>query len=137
MTPNNHVCHWTGWVEVASPPEGERATLAILVWPQTLACFSRMFLYFVLCPTKKIIFLVGNEYLGVKKAQFTPYLPPATLPYIFMATSAMATNHGAVAPYKSGAGAWRRICTRQGWFPWLEHQIKMHQKIERGTRPWP
>jgi hypothetical protein len=39
MTPNNHVCHWTGWVEVASPPEGERATLTILVWPQTLACF--------------------------------------------------------------------------------------------------
>ncbi len=26
-------------VEVASPREGERATLAILVWPQTLACF--------------------------------------------------------------------------------------------------
>ncbi len=38
VTPNNCVCHWTGWVEVASPPEGERATLAILVWPQTLAC---------------------------------------------------------------------------------------------------
>jgi hypothetical protein len=26
-------------VEVALPQEGERATLTILVWPQTLACF--------------------------------------------------------------------------------------------------
>ncbi len=33
VTPNNCVCHWTGWVEVASPPEGERATSMILVWP--------------------------------------------------------------------------------------------------------
>jgi hypothetical protein len=39
VMPNNCVCHWTGWVEVASPPEGERATLVILVWFQTLASF--------------------------------------------------------------------------------------------------
>ncbi len=31
---NNCVCHCTGWMEVASPPEGERATLTILVWPK-------------------------------------------------------------------------------------------------------
>jgi hypothetical protein len=39
VTPRSCVC--VGWVgvEVASPWEGERATLAILVWPQTLACF--------------------------------------------------------------------------------------------------
>jgi hypothetical protein len=39
VTPINRVRHWTGWVEVASLPEDERATLVILVWPQTLACF--------------------------------------------------------------------------------------------------
>jgi hypothetical protein len=71
VAPNNYLHYLTGWVKVASPPEGERATLAILVWPQTLACFSRTFLYFVLYPTE--FFLAGNEYLGVKKDKFTPY----------------------------------------------------------------
>jgi hypothetical protein len=39
VAPNNCVHHWTGWVEVALPLEGERAELVVLVWPQTLACF--------------------------------------------------------------------------------------------------
>ncbi len=46
-------------------------------------------------------------------------LIPAALPYISMATSAMAPNHGAVAPHESVAGAWPWVCSRCGWFPWL------------------
>jgi hypothetical protein len=66
VMPNNHVRHGTGWVEVASPPEGNSATLAILVWPQTLGAF----LNFVLSPQ---FFLTADRYLGVKNAHFTPY----------------------------------------------------------------
>ncbi len=58
-------------------------------------------------------------------------LPPVmALSYISMATSAMAPNHGATAPHKSLAGAWRWVCSCCGWFPWLGCQIKIHQKIE-------
>ncbi len=64
-------------------------------------------------------------------------LPPAALSYISMATSAMAPNHGAPAPRESVAGAWRCVCSRRGWFPWLGHRIKIHQKIERGMGLWP
>ncbi len=59
MTPNNCVCHWTGWVEEASPPEGGSATLAILIWPQTLAFFLRCF-HILCCVPQKIFFLVKN-----------------------------------------------------------------------------
>ncbi len=64
-----------GWVrvEVASPPEGERATLAILVWQQTLAHFLCDVSLFCVVSHKNQVFLVGNEYLGVKKTQVTPY----------------------------------------------------------------
>jgi hypothetical protein len=61
---------------------------------------------------------------------------PAALPYISMATSAMAPNHCAAASPKSVAGAWWWVCSRRGWLPWLGRRTKMHQKIERGTGPW-
>ncbi len=64
-------------------------------------------------------------------------LPPVALPYISMATSAMAPNHGAAAPHESVAGAWWWLCSHCGWFPWLGCRMKMHQKIERGTDPCP
>jgi hypothetical protein len=79
VPPNNPVRHWTGWVEVASPPEGERATLVILVWPQTLACFFWGVSVLCVVPHKKYFFLTRNEFLGVKKAQFTPYSCPSCI----------------------------------------------------------
>jgi hypothetical protein len=39
MMLSNCVHHWMGRVEVSSLLDGERATIAILVWPQTLPCF--------------------------------------------------------------------------------------------------
>jgi hypothetical protein len=39
VTLSNRVHRCMHGVEVALPQEGEGATLAILVWPQTLACF--------------------------------------------------------------------------------------------------
>ncbi len=49
---------------------------------------------------------------------------PSGFAYISMATSAMAPNHGAAAPHESVAGAWRRVCSRFDWFPWLlEHNL--------------
>ena len=62
---------------------------------------------------------------------------PAALPHISMATSAMASNHGATISHESVAGAWRWVCSRHGWFPWLGCPMKMHQKIERGAGPRP
>jgi hypothetical protein len=59
-------------VEVASPQEGERANLAILVWPLTLACFFWDISVFCVVSHKNLFFLTGNEYLGVKKLKSPP-----------------------------------------------------------------
>jgi hypothetical protein len=41
-------------------------------------------------------------------------LPPAALPHIAMATSALALNQGAVTLHKSAEGALWRVCNRHG-----------------------
>ena len=43
-------------------------------------------------------------------------LPPAALPHISMATSAMASNHGGTISHESVAGAWRWDRSCHGWF---------------------
>jgi hypothetical protein len=80
-----------------------------------------------------------TQHTKTRLAATAAALPPEALPYISMAISisAMTPNHGAVAPHESLAGAWQWVCSRHGWFPWLGHRIKMHQKIERGTGPQP
>jgi hypothetical protein len=83
----------------------ERATLAILVWPHTLACFSETFLYFVLCPTKISFFLAGNEYLGVKKLN-SP-LNTSMLPLFFAPIVRIACGLDAAAPIvRVALGRW-------------------------------
>ncbi len=51
---NNNVCHWTGWVELASPPEGERATLANFSLATNLSMFFLGRFWILYCvPWKK------------------------------------------------------------------------------------
>jgi hypothetical protein len=78
-----------------------------------------------------------NTTLHTKTRRAAASLPPVALTCISMATSAMAPNHGAVAPHESVAGAWRWVCSCHGWFPWLGCRIKMHRKKERWTGPRP
>ncbi len=64
---------WMGPVEVSSPLDGERATMAILVWPQTLPCFFwDVSIFRVVSHNHQFLFLARNEYLGLKKINTPP-----------------------------------------------------------------
>ncbi len=60
-------------VEVALPQEGERATLAFLFWPQTLACFFWDVSVFCVVSHKNLFFSGGKWVSRSKKTQFAPY----------------------------------------------------------------
>ncbi len=60
-------------MEVSSLLDGERATMAILVWPQTLPCFFwDISIFRVVSHNHQFFFLARNEYLGVKKFNSPP-----------------------------------------------------------------
>ncbi len=62
-------------------------------------------------------------------------LPPAALPSLSMATSAMDPSHGAAPPHESCAGArGRGSCSRS---PCFGRQKGTHRKIERWAGPRP
>jgi hypothetical protein len=72
VTLSNRVRRWVGLVEVSSLLDGERATMAILVWPQTLPCFFWDVSIFRVVSHNHIFFLARNEYLGVKNLNLPP-----------------------------------------------------------------
>lgn len=56
---------------------------------------------------------------------------------IAMATSTMAPDLGAAAPYGSVAGAGNLVCSRCCQFPCFGRQNRTHQKMERYAGLWP
>jgi hypothetical protein len=83
--------------------------------------------------------------LGPKSTQHTTTsrwaaaaVPPSvSLPSIANAMSAMPPNHWAIAPCGFVGCTQHQACSCHVLFPWLGHQHKTHQKIERCVGLWP
>ena len=95
------------------------------------------------------IFLVGtstlqkiphsiHKTLNQEMSRRCTALPPAALPSLSMATSAMDPNRGAAAPYESNVGGRRQGLRLLRLIPLFGHQNGTHQKIGRWAehRDW-